>query len=73
MLWVGHGKLKKRKKIKKNKKLSMSNQRYDGHMRCARMKLPLISFEHHSEATDWPSNELIRAVEQGRNNPSYDV
>ena len=51
----------------------MSNQRYDGHMRCARMKLPLISFEHHSEATDWPSNELTRAVEQGRNNPSYDV
>jgi len=27
------------------------------------MKLPLISFEHHSEATDWPSNELTRAVE----------
>jgi hypothetical protein len=40
---------------------------------CPRMKLPLRSFEHHSEDTDWPSNELICAVEYGRNNPSYDV
>jgi hypothetical protein len=32
------------------------------------MKLPL-----RHEATDWPSNELICAVEYGRNNPSYDV
>ena len=32
-------------------------------MRCPEMKLPLRSFEHHSEDTDWPSNELICAVE----------